>query len=385
MKEESKYKITNFLRYYGDALFYPFLALYFSHLNKTESQIGFLLMLIPLLGAILNPFWSLASKNINYNRKIIIFLSLIEAVVIIYLTLVVKLPYLVIGALLLAIVGQPFYVLFDGFTAVYTISNEVSFGRLRLFGSIGFAIGALMGGYFLKLTSFYLLFSLASIAFVLVSLMLIWIKPLNLVLNKTLTEKPQPKQLFKNKKYLKFSMFFIISMGILFSGEAFLGVFFKSLEISSDRYGIVVFIQVIIEALILFLLTKWKHKKRLMFVMVFIVLANFIRFFSFNFSPPLILLILVSIFRAVSMGGLLFVSVEYMKINVSAHNITLGIVLFYSVKNVLQAIYTFIGGYFIERYSYQSFYLMTAFITLTALFFIDYRSSYDTIEKGVEK
>src|SRR5690554_6229102 len=125
MKEESKYKITNFLRYYGDALFYPFLALYFSHLNKTESQIGFLLMLIPLLGAILNPFWSLASKNINYNRKIIIFLSLIEAVVIIYLTLVVKLPYLVIGALLLAIVGQPFYVLFDGFTAVYTISNEV--------------------------------------------------------------------------------------------------------------------------------------------------------------------------------------------------------------------------------------------------------------------
>lgn len=48
-KETAKYQIANLIRYIGDAFFYPFYALFLSSIGKTESEIGIVLMILPLI------------------------------------------------------------------------------------------------------------------------------------------------------------------------------------------------------------------------------------------------------------------------------------------------------------------------------------------------
>ncbi len=383
IKEESKYKLVNVVRYLGDALLYPFLPLYFSYLNKTESEIGMLMMIIPLLGALLNPLWSIFSKNVNYNRTYLKILAIFEALVIIYLLIFIDMPFLILGTVVLGIVGQPFYSLFDGYTTVYTMMENKNYAPIRLYGSLSFALAALIAGFLLDKTSFTFLFGAAALMYLFVSIAVSWVKPLDLSHLSNISSKANPKELLKNKHYLKFTAFFIISMGLLFGGDSFLGIFFEYLNHSPDIYGLVVFVQVILEAIILFLLAKWKYKNKMRIIMISIVLSNFARYVIFSFYPPLYLLVFAATLRAIAMGSILYVSVEYLKLKVSSKNITLGIIIYNSLKNIFQAGYTLWGGYFIENVSYQKFYIISAFVSLIALIFIDYKQTHDIIKKDV--
>ncbi len=383
IKEESKYKIVNTIRYFGDALLYPFLPLYFYYLNKTESEIGLLMMIIPLLGALLNPLWSIFSKNINYNRTYLKILAIFEALVIIFLLIFTDMPFLILGTIILGIVGQPFYSLFDGYTTVYTLMENKNYAPIRLYGSLSFALGVLIAGFLLDRTSFTILFSISALMYSFVSIAVSWIKPLDLSHVLNVSKKANSKELLKNKHYLKFTAFFIISMGLLYGGDSFLGIFFEYLNYSPNIYGTVVFIQVILEAIILFLLAKWKYKNKMRVIMISIVLSNFVRYIMFSFYPPLYLLTFAAILRAIAMGSILYVAVEYLKLKVSSKNITLGIIIYNSLKNIFQAGYTLWGGYFIENVSYQKFYIISAFVSLIALIFIDYKQTRDIIKKDV--
>lgn len=385
MYEERKYKIVNLIRYLGDGFFYPFIALYFSSLNKTESEIGLLLMIIPLLGAFVNPLWSKFSKNVNYNRLFLRIFSVIEASSIIYLLFVMKLPLLIIGTVMIGIVSQPFYALFDGFTAVYTLQENRNYAPIRLYGSLGFAFGSLVAGYLLDMTSFTVLFSITACLFVLVTVILSWIKPLNLDLDKTLIEKAEPKKLLKNKLFIKFTIFFVLTWSFLFAGDTFVGVYFKTLNIGAKLYGLILFIQVIFEAVVLYTLAKWNSKDKIKITMIVIVLANSIRFLIFSFNAPIILIIFSALLRAINVGGMLYILVEYLKVRVSTKNITLALVLAHSIKNIFQAAFTLIGGFYIERFDYQSFYFYTGILMLLALFFVDYKQSHDIISKDVSR
>jgi PPP family 3-phenylpropionic acid transporter len=177
MKNETrKYKLAHIIRYIGDAFFYPFFALYLSTIGKTKTEIGLILMILPLVGIFINPLWSLFSKNINSNRIFVIILSIIEAAAIFYLIQVQALPFVVIGTLILAIVGQPYYTLFDGYTTIYSMQNKVNYSSIRLYGSLGFAVGILISGYVIEYQGYELAFIIAASLYILVSLLTKWIK-----------------------------------------------------------------------------------------------------------------------------------------------------------------------------------------------------------------
>lgn len=377
--ETFKYKIAQLIRYLGDSFFYPFFALYLSSLGNKESQIGLILMIMPLVGVVINPMWSLFAKNVNMNRIFIIILTLIEGLLLIYIMQVTTLPFIVVGVLLLAVVGQPFYMLFDGYTAIYNIQSGTSYSSIRLFGSLGFAIGVLAAGYVTKHLGFHYAFYTAAVFFMLLSLMLMWIKPLEL--KEDLSQKPDPKALLKNKKYIKFSLFYVISLAVLFSGDAFLGTYFEFKGLGSDIYGMVTFMGVVMEIVVLLIYAKWGHKFKKTYVMLSIVIFNFLRFLVFSFDVNNYLLISVSLIRAITMAGLLFVGVEYMTKNVAKKNMTLGITLYSSLRLFLHAMLVFGAGYFIVDFGYFNFYLTIALLSLLALVFIDYNDKHDIINK----
>ena len=150
--------------------------------------------------------------------------------------------------------------------------------------------------------------------FIILSFVLYFIKPLDL--KEELRLKPNAKELLKNKKYVKFAIFYVISLSSLFLGGAFLGTYFDFKGLGSDILGIVTFVGVIMEIIVLTIYAKWGHKFKTVWIMLSIVATNFIIFFTYSFNVSKYVIMSVALIRAIGMGGLLYIGVEYIKANV---------------------------------------------------------------------
>ncbi|MDD3348838.1 MAG: MFS transporter, partial [Bacilli bacterium] len=71
MREITKYKLNAAIRYFGDAFFYPFFALYLINSGLTESKIGFILSITPIIAIIANPIYSHLCQDIKTTRKVL--------------------------------------------------------------------------------------------------------------------------------------------------------------------------------------------------------------------------------------------------------------------------------------------------------------------------
>lgn len=381
--ETSKYKISQMIRYLGDASFYAFFPLYLNLvLGYKEDTIGLILMILPLVGMCANIVFSLSAKNINYNRIFMIIMTFIEGILLIILMQVVNLPAIIFIVFLLAIIGQPFYSLFDGYVAVYSVQSEANYSKIRLYGSLGYAIRALVAGYVTRHLGYHYAFYGAAGFFIILALVLYLIKPLEL--KEELKLKPNTRELLKNKKYLKFTIFYVISLSSLFLGGAFLGTYFDFKGLGSDILGMVTFVGVIMELIVLTIYAKWGKKFNMTWIMLSIVATNFIIFFTYAFNISKYVIIGIALIRSIGMGGLLYIGVEYIKQNVKSKNTTLAITLYTSLRFLVYSLLVFVSGYFIVDFGYYSFYLMVSLLSLTALFFIDYKPNYD-IMKSEEK
>ena len=156
------------------------------------------------------------------------------------------------------------------------------------------------------------------------------------------------------------------------------------LKVSVDILGMVTFVGVIMELIVLTIYAKWGKKFNMTWIMLSIVATNFIIFFTYAFNISKYVIIGIALIRSIGMGGLLYIGVEYIKQNVKSKNTTLAITLYTSLRFLVYSLLVFVSGYFIVDFGYYSFYLMVSLLSLTALFFIDYKPNYD-IMKSEEK
>lgn len=369
-KETSKYQAANLLRYIGDAFFYPFYALFLNYIGKTESEIGIVLMIIPLLSIFISPLWNLFAKNVNYNKRFAIVFSLIEGLAIISLLAFTNLITIIIITIILGVVNQPFYTLFESYTTVYTIEQKQSYSSIRLFGSLGYAIGVFASGLLIKATgkyfaSFFTVFGL----YILVMIILFSIKPLKTDQVKK-DNKSDFKELIKNKNYIFFLFFYVITVATLFSGDSFWGVYFKTRGIDESMFGFVSLGVYLLEVLFLFIFSKYGKKINENIIMLLIVFSNVLRFFIYGINAPFWLLVFASFLRGFTMAGILYIVVRHLSKHVKKENITLGMVLFSSFKNIFQMLLTLAGGFVIESFNYSVFYISLAIVGMFSVLFI---------------
>ncbi len=380
VKELNKYQMTYFIRFIGDSMFYPFFALYLSSIGVENKELGVIMMILPLIAIFVNPMWSHFSKNVNSNRLFLRILTIIEALMIVLLIGRTSTEAIVIITIMIAIAGQPFYIMLDGFTSFFSKANGFQYGNIRLYGSLSYALGTLAAGYLIKLYGYGTTFYLAGFFFVITGVLIHWMKPLDLSIDLDLDEKSDLKSLVRNKRYLLFAMYYIILLGTIFGADAFLGVYFETLGVETDAFGWITFYFIIGEILVLFILSKFGHLFKTRNILILMAIMNAIRYFSYGFGLPLVAMIIISASRSISMGGILYISIRYMTEITSSKNLTLGILLYSSFRSLLTAIITVVGGYVTDFYGYQSFYVIVGIIALIGLGFINYKESQKPLE-----
>lgn len=373
MKEVRKYQLTYFVRFIGDALFYPFFALYLNSMGISNDQVGWILMILPLVALFVNPIWSSLSRNINDNRHIMRILTILEAITVIVLIQLKQTEYIALAVVILAIVGQPVYVLLDSYTSVFGKKTNYPYGNIRLFGSFSYGVTTIVGGVMIARLGYQETFIAAAVFFALFAVALSWILPLDISSDTELNVKSEPRLLMKNKKFILFAIFYIITLGILFGGDNYLSIYFKSLGVSPDEYGLIMFVFIIFEMLVLWLLSANGYRFKTKTLLLTIVLTNALRFFVYGIDLPLLVYITVSLIRSLTMGTMLYITIRYIEEIVVPRNITLGILVFSSFRSLFTAMTTLFGGYMTDALGYRPFYILCGLIALSAVFFIDYR------------
>ena len=143
---------VNVLRAYGFVLFmgvgtfFSFIYLYFSELGFNSVQIGILAALGPAVMMVVQPFWGWVSDLTGRPERVSVFLALGMAVGVGLIMLAHSFAWMILCFII-------FYIFYSSLTPIYdsvvmdTIrGKKTSYGQVRWWGSVGFALTVLLVG-----------------------------------------------------------------------------------------------------------------------------------------------------------------------------------------------------------------------------------------------
>ena len=381
MKETFKYQLTTFIRYMGDAFIYPFLALYLRSIGLANSDVGKIMMIMPLVAIFINPIWSKFSKNINYNRIFIRILTVIEAIAVVILANIGANVWLIILVIfIIAVVGQPYYILFDSFTVMYAKQKNISYATIRIVGTLSYAITVIISGL-VATYSYQLAFYIGAGLFVLTSLLITFIKPLDINVDDSLSHKPEPKELFRNKPYWRYVFVVTFTLTSMFIFDTYVSTFLKDIYLITEfQYGIIVSSFIFLELFLLILWNKIGKNVSNLFFYLLMIGSLVIRYGTYALSGvvnvPLGIIIAVTMLRSIPISVSIYMMMEMISKLVKPYNVTIATIIMGSIRSAFSTAFVLIGGYLTTNpENYKYWFLMGIGFTLLSLIFIDYKSS----------
>lgn len=367
INETKKYQLLSFIRYLGDGLFYPFFSLYLSSTGLLESKIGFILSISPLIGIIMNPIYSKFCKSMEKTRKCLRTISILEAIIIITIPFFNNFYVLSTLAFFMAIFGSCHYGLMDSLCAVYCNDKKINFSSIRVFGSSAYIIATAIGGFICEYIGYKTTFIISGSAFIIGALIYECLCPIYTTVKKEeITTKY--KDLFKNKHFVFFLIFYFLFMGNFFTNNNFYGVYLESRGVTKDLYGFVYSYFVIFEVVILIFLNKKGKKFSHNQLLVIASISIFIMLFANYLYLPIPIVLALSAFRGIGFGIALHVSYDHIVSIVSKKDATLAIMLCTLLQQIFVVMFNNIGGNIIEHSSYKTYYLCASIVGIIVIF-----------------
>ncbi len=135
--------------YATQAVLLPYLPLYFMQKGYTPSQIGLLMTIGPFVAMFAQPMWGYISDRFHTVKKIILLLWSLTILSSIGLFYAESYPVSFLFMLLLYFFMMPSSPLMDSIVISSTLRAGVSYGSVRLWGSVGFTVVAVLSGFVL--------------------------------------------------------------------------------------------------------------------------------------------------------------------------------------------------------------------------------------------
>lgn len=365
-KEFAILRILYFIRYFGDALFYSFFQIFLSYKGLSEGNIGMVASIAPITGIICNPFWNHLAKDVNSNKKIMKWITIIEGIFFLIFIPLDRLELICIITCLIAIVGSPFYTLMDGFASTYVEQNNIPYAKMRIMGSLAYVFGTILGGVFIESFDYKITIIIAAIIFILCSIIIHFLNPIPVLDNKENTKKDY-KAILKNKNFYLYALFYLFTVTISVQGDNFMSLFLtKDCGLSTSTYGIVGGIIILFEVITMFIMSKIKYEGHEAKFLIFAGAMYFLRSFLLGFKLPIFLIIAIVFLRGISWGCVLAIHIKYLIKLVGLKNITAAIFILAIFTSIFSFIASNIFGRVIETIGYNFTYLIIGIICASA-------------------
>jgi PPP family 3-phenylpropionic acid transporter len=147
-------------------VYLPYLSLYLGSVGFSGTQIGLTASFFPLAGVVMPPLWGLLSDRFGW-RKYLLLATLLTAIITSLLLWLIAHSFamLLIFLILLAISISPAIPLADAMTLQWIDERGGSYGAIRVYGSAGFLLTAIVAGTILNAVGIASLFLLLAIVF----------------------------------------------------------------------------------------------------------------------------------------------------------------------------------------------------------------------------
>ena len=383
-------RIMTFIRYFGDCLFYGYFILFLKSRNLTESTIGMVSALTPIIALISNPLWSHISKNANHNRRIMMIITVLEGIAILIFTQVSVIEMIALLTILVSFVGSPFYSLHDGFIGTFAKTYNKDYTRIRFIGTLAYFAATLVAALLLKVSNnnYSILLYISGACFILISLFFIWIKPIDLKLTKGGEEvKRNYKSILKNKTFALYMIIYFLVITVSFAADNYVGLFFTEYhELSSSNWSLIFGSFILVEFITMFILSKVTEKINPNILWVIITILYPLRSLIFAIDLPLPITIVAASLRGISYGMVLVVNIRCVEKICGIENVTASFFIMAIFTAIIQALSNLVFGNVIEEVGYQVFFGIVAsagFIgmVINLVYQIKHKFTYDIKNK----
>lgn len=346
-----------------------FLPLLLKDIGLTGKEIGSVLAIGPLATIISQPFWGFLSDKYKTVKRMLI-ISVIGMLLfsVIFFNMEGLVTLLIFGALFYFF-SSPVGALSDSLAQRQAEHFNISFGSIRMWGSIGFAFSSLFVGELLNIYGIQFIVW-PYLSFGLILLLIIF----------SITDVKSPSAparlkdiqlLLKNKAFLTFlilMMFITITHRV---NDSFIGLYMAELGGSERLVGVSWFVSLISEATVFALAFLWFKRKK---ALNFIIIASFlyvVRWLLFSVVEQPFHLVSLQLLHGLTFAIFYLSAIEYVTQLIPNILKSTGHLIFYSVFfGVSGIIGSLGGGFIIELYSGQLLYLLNgilAFIGLLSL------------------
>lgn len=298
-----------FFAYSALTVLVSYLPVYFQNEGWSQSQIGWLIAIGPLAAVFAQPFWGYMSDKWKTIKKILIICLSSGAVVSVFFFQITEFYALFIFGFMLFIFVAPTTALGDSLTQKTAMQQGLSFGRIRMWGSLGFAFTSLVSGFFLERVGVSYLY-IPFLLFTLLALSMAWLVTDAKPANKPVTIVHALQFGVKPRVLFFLGMIFFISVGHR-ANDSFLGLFIVELGGAESLIGMAWFVGVVSEAVVFFLSYLWFRRFHpLFFILIAGLLYAFRWFMMAGMDDPSHVLWL-QVLHGITFGGMYFSALQY--------------------------------------------------------------------------
>ena len=365
----TKLKILFFLKFCAEAMFLPFLAIYFKDLGFNAKTIGLFLAIPPIVGICLSPIYSAICKNVKVTKNIYTVITILNAICMFLFFKLTSYYALLVVIILYNIFQANNFGLLEAFASVCSNHEHTDYSKVRVFGSIAYVFGLPLSGFITKFSSFFLA-SMLALVFTILSAVFSFILPITL--DKEKHQKRDVKALITNKEFILFAIFYTIFLGTMNVGDDFYGTYMESTKgFTYDTYSYVWASFIVVECFVIIFLYRFKKKFKFKHLYTIAIFCAIIRFFTNAYGGALPIVITLGLTKGITMGIQAFLWGQFIIHITGKHNGGLAIIISTFVINIYQALLKIGLGHVIDATSYYVFYLILAYmLILSFVFFI---------------
>ncbi|WP_163873023.1 MFS transporter [Paenibacillus favisporus] len=368
MRTSAPVKAFNFLFFALLAIFIPFLPVYFDEQGLSPSQIGFIVGTGGFITIVAQPLWGMISDRTKTIRKVLLLLLVCAIMTGFVLYHTGTYSLIILFAMLTYFFLMPVDPLTESLNFRVAESAGISYGSLRTYGALGYAVMSLFAGYFM--TSYgahslaYLFAAIGLISFVITLFM-----PDAPVSGKPVTLSSL-KHFLSSKETLLFLILVFISSIPARMNDTYLGVYIKELGGKASLVGQAWFLAAGSEIVVFALSFWWLRKGSELMLIAFSGFFYFIRFFASAWIEDPHLLAYLQLLQLLTFPVFYSAAIQYLyrivPVEWRATGQTVLALLFFGVSGIIAS---FAGGALYEAFGGRTLFLTISGMSLAGTLF----------------
>lgn len=379
----SKIKFINFVKFFADALYTPFLILYLKDIGYNGFQLGILLAIVPLfniLGNILLSFFANSFKKNKIILSTLLFVFGLGLLLLIFGKSNYFLTLLSVG--MISIANGPSFNLEEGINALYVEKEKANYAFTRMFGSIGYLVALFILFFIPTNFDYKMIFLISSILMLILGV--IWIFLPNL--ENEIKEKAKLIDLLKNKQFIIYFLMYFLFFGAFNSFDYYIPDYILNNGFTKNEYSLFFAFAVLVELFVIVIVGKLAKEKNYRFFLLFAL--GFLSLRSACFLIPNLnhyLIPVLMITRGIGWGTFLAVHIKLLMTFLNKMQKAIGILVLCVGQGIVASVLNMIGSTIIENSSYQIFFLLiVGLMTVSFVFYLVYNFIYAIRKKKLK-